>query len=318
MRMVFFLCLLPFSAFACPAFAPVPLSLSFASPYDQSDPTRSRVIPAAQAQMQAAIAPIDNALRQLSRLADALDEAESARCLHRRLSYWAAEDGLRDLRTDQVKLTIGARLAGFAILARRLRKSGAADLTDVTGWLVRRAQEQVAFWEEDAPPKARMGNLRAWADLAVWTIGDLADDKEMKNWAAASHVRILCSVGADGSLPIEMQRGRFSLHYQLHALNPLVTLAAMMVPNAQPCSEALVNAAEFALRDMEDGTKTQAITGHRQSYFTGEEQFQAHELAWVEAYLSLQNSPAAQKVARQFRPLRNSKLGGDQTAIWRH
>lgn len=314
---VFVLQMLAVAALACPAIQPVPVALTYHSPYDQSDPTRSRINPAAQAQMRAALAPVDTALRDLARVADRLDDPQMVACLTRHLTHWALSDGLRDLQTDQVNLTIGARLAAFALLTRRVgQATEPADLAEVAAWLNDRAKAQISFWQNEAPVRARQGNLRAWANLAVWATGDVSGDQRLRDWALAGHSDILCIVAPDGSLPIEMRRGSLSLHYQLHALGPLVTLSALTSGTELPCQHALVTAAEFALRDLETGAATEALTGVQQSYFNGQETVQSHELAWIEAYLTMTASARAEQIAHSLRPLRNSKLGGNQSEIW--
>ena len=307
---------------ACPDFADVPRSLSYPSPYVAGDPTKSQISKSQHAQMKAAVAPIDDALRALARVADELPDTDAQRCLASHLQHWAQQDGLAELQTLQARLTIGARLAGFAILARRLKAAGAteADLRDITQWLSRRAWAQVSFWEAEAPPLARRGNLRAWASLAVWVTGELQGSTILMEWARAGQAQVICAVNADGSLPIEMRRGQFSLHYQLHAVAPLVVLAAFQKQAQMPatCEAALRRAVEYALSDIKTGSKTAARTGVVQSYFNGTETFAPHELAWIEAYLTLEASGPARELARDMRPLRNSKLGGNQTKLWGH
>lgn len=307
---------------ACPDFVDVPGTLSYPSPYVAGDPTKSQISKSQHAQMNAAVAPIDDALRALARVADDLPDPDAQRCLTSHLQHWAQQDGFAELQTLQARLTIGARLAGFAILARRLKAAGAteSDLRDATQWLLRRARAQVSFWEAEAPPLARKGNLKAWASLAVWVIGELQGSTILMEWARAGQAQVICAANADGSLPIEMGRGQFSLHYQLHAVAPLVVLAAFQkqaqVPS--PCEAALRRAAEYALSDIESGAKTAARTGVVQSYFNGTETLAPHELAWIEAYLTIEASGPARELARDMRPLRNSKLGGNQTKLWGH
>ena len=309
-------------ASACPDHASVPRSLGYLSPYQAGDPTKSRIDPVAQAEMQVALKPVDDSLRALARLADHLSDPAAQACLIRHLRHWADADGLRDLTSQQARLTIGARLAALAILVRRLRISGISEseMPEVLIWLKTLAKAQIEFWEHDAPARAKQGNLAAWAALAIWVIGEEIGNLPLKRKAVQMHASVLCSANPDGSLPIEMARGRFALHYQLHALAPLVTLQAYLneVEAPRPCAETLKRVVDFALSDIKSGTHTRALTGYEQSYFTGVEVLQPHELAWLEAYLTLENAPDARSVAESLRPLYNSKLGGNQTKLWKH
>ena len=302
-------------AFAdCPQMASPVISLTYESPYDPSDPTRSTLVPEAKLAMEAALAPVDETLRTIARLADAaFDDEDARRCLLDALNRWAKADALSDLQNQQVHLTIGARLAGFALIARRLERD-TSEISLTTEWLTRRAMEQVAFWDNEAPKAARRGNLMAWAALAVWTTGDLAQSDPMQSWAEQRAGAILCNANDDGSLPTEMARGRFALHYQLHALSPLVTLRALGADLS--CEAALKTAVDFALSDLENGAASKRHAGVKQSYFDGTERLDPHELAFLEAFLSFDTSPQAAQRIKDLRPLRNSKLGGNQTQIW--
>lgn len=291
------------------------ISLAYQSPYDPTDPTRSTLVPEAKAAMAAALAPVDETLREMARLADAAAGDEKARdCLLRALNSWAKADALSDLQNQQVHLTIGARLAGFALVARRLEVDP-FEINQTTEWLTRRAMEQMAFWGDAAPNSAKRGNLMAWAALAVWTTGELAQSHQMQSWAERRAGVILCRANDDGSFPVEMARGKFALHYQMHALSPLVTLRALGADFA--CERILKTAVEFALSDLDNGAASMRHAGVKQSYFDGTERLDPHELAFLEAYLSFETSPQAAQRVKDLRPLKNSKLGGNQTQIWR-
>ncbi len=175
------------------------------------------------------------------------------------------------------------------------------------------------FWE-NAPKGAASGNLRAWAGLAAAATADLTNDRVMRAWAIWSTTYVLCSANPDGSLPQEMTRGKFALHYQLYALAPLVTSVLLLerqgTPVTQQCDGALQRAVHFALSDLDSGAKTQAITGHVQSFFDGSAELGKHHLAWLEPYLAYTPDPVAEDYAAPRRPLSFSKLGGNQTLIW--
>lgn len=136
-------------------------------------------------------------------------------------------------------------------------------------------------------------------------------------WSASY---VLCSAAPDGSLPQEMTRGRLALHYQLHALAPLVTTVASLdqqgLPIRDRCDGALGRAVQFALSDLENGAATQAITGEVQSFFDGTDTIEPFQLAWLEAWLVLEPDAELAAVIEPMRPLRYSKLGGNQTALW--
>lgn len=312
----------------CPA-APDPvLSLSFDSRYATDSETRSEIDLEAEAEAKDALKPVDDFLRDLARRANAaLDgsDPDAAACVVAQVALWAEADALAGLDTPTARLTVGARLAGFALVMLQVAPDAADTdaLARIDAWLTRRLAEQIAFWEESAPDGARIGNLRAWAALAAAATAAHSGDARLRYWAAASATYVLCSAAPDGSLPQEMARGRLALQYQLHAITPLVVTALLLERQGLPltgiCGGALDRAVGFALADLDDGAASAALSGAAQSFFDGSDKIEDFHLAWIEAYLRLGQAAhvtAAEAVITPRRPLTYSKLGGNQTLIW--
>ncbi len=311
----------------CPP-APDPMTrLSFESRYADGDASRSTLDEEAEADAIESLAPLDAFLRELARDVGAMLEAEPtesaahATCILSRMATWAEADALSDQGTETVALTIGSRLASLALMAREARRYSPwqGDLAEVTRWLGRRVDEQMTFWET-APEGASRGNLRAWAALAGAAQADLSGDPVVRGWAAWSTAYVLCSADPDGSLPQEMSRGRLALHYQLHAVAPLVSAVLVLeeqgVSLRERCANALDRIAAFTLDDLATGQATRAITGAEQSLFDGSSELRDFQLAWLEPYVRLTGDRRADRIAAPRRPLSYSKLGGNQTLIW--
>lgn len=310
----------------CPP-APEPVfSLAYGSRYSDSGAGSTQLDTDASAEVDEELGPIDDFLRDLtSRANRVFDEGADRRtiadCVIAQMAVWARDDAMGDLQSTTSQLTIGSRLSAFGMAALQTAPftTRTADLAEVRGWLNRRQRAQMAFWET-GPNGAKGGNLRAWSALAANAIGDLSNDALMLGWSAWSASYILCTANEDGSLPQEMGRGRFALHYQLHAIAPLVVTAALLRRQGTPvdgeCDDALHRAVGFAARDLDTGAQSQAITGEVQTFFDGTDELEAFNLAWIEAYLTLRHDPGLADRAAPLRPLGHSKLGGDQTAIW--
>ncbi|MFZ7092434.1 alginate lyase family protein [Primorskyibacter sp. 2E233] len=310
-----------------PAPEPV-LSLSFESRYKGSGEARATLNEETEAEAEAALKPLDDFIRDLSSALGAMLEKpgnqrrSDANCLIGQMAEWARADALSDQGSETTRLTIAARLAAFGIIAGKAlpHTTDYAALDEIRGWLTRRMTEQTLFWEE-APSGAASGNLRAWAGLAAAATSALTGDVVMRSWATWSTAYVLCSANDDGSLPQEMTRGKYALHYQLHALAPLVTAVLILerqgVSLMDQCGRALDRAAGFALSDLESGAKTEAITGQVQSFFDGTATLEDYQLAWLEPYLVLRSDSRAEQLARDRRPLSFSKLGGNQTLLWK-
>lgn len=312
---------------ACDPVPPPVVSLAFDSRYAADDATRSEVDPEAERAAEDAIAPVDDFLVALVTDANrALRDRDSdrANCVVDAITAWARAGALGDLGSPTAALTIGSRYAGFALVLAQVAPLTSRDPDPALDWLSARMETQLDFWEDEAPPGARHGNLRAWAALAGAATAALTQDDHLAIWAAWSATTVLCTAAPDGALPQEMRRGRLALRYQLHALAPLAVTALLLdrqgIPITAVCGGALDRAVMFAIRDLEaGGAATAAITGAAQSLFDGSDELEGFQLAWTHAYLALgtASDPAAvQAAAAPFLPLRYSKLGGDQALIW--
>ena len=309
--------------------APQPtVTLAFGSRYKADSKSRSDIDPEGNAEVTNALKPIDDFIRIIASEANKALEGDEpiwrADCIVSAMRGWADARALEDLQTFTAQLSVGSRIAGLALAYLQVR-----DLSDreddklrIDLWLRRMTSAQVLFWEDGATPGAQKGNLRGWATLGFASVGLALDDRFLLTTAAQTADMLMCTANPDGSLPQEMRRGKYALHYQLHAIAPLVVTTGLLrdadLAVEMPCADTLPRIVEFALSDLSDGARSQAYNGKVQSYFDGTETFEQHEFAWLVAYAGL---PVAQPDDLPLQhvpdgPYRNSKLGGDQNLLW--
>lgn len=311
---------------SCPPPPRPVMALDFDSRYTDDSENRTEVDPEAAEAMEDALTPVDDLIASLAQDAEKLFDPDSdkravANCIVGRLAIWARAGALANLDSETSRLTIGSRYAGLALVMMQAEEhsDNYGDITLVRRWLKERMYEQMTFWEQ-GPSGARTGNLRAWAALAGSTISLLTNDPVIRGWSAWSVNYILCTANEDGSLPQEMSRGRLALHYQLHAVAPLVVSTLLLerqgIALRRVCRNALDRTVQFSIDDLADGAMSEAITGEPQSLFEDGSPIDGFRIAWLEAYLRLNNSREIDALAEQFRPLSFSKLGGNQTLLW--
>ncbi|MEM8631924.1 MAG: alginate lyase family protein [Pseudomonadota bacterium] len=314
----------------CPDIPEPVVSLAYGSRYRDDSKTRSDIDKEGDAEVTAALKPIDDFIRSLSAIADDIAAEEpdvrlDADCAGDALAAWAEAGAMTDLQTLNARLSVGGRLAGLALSYRRIRPLMADDtqVSAVDRWLKDASYNQIAFWEDDAPPGAQEGNLRAWAALGYLATGLAVGDDTLVEEAARTTEALACTANDDGSLPQEMRRAHYALHYQFHAVAPMITTAALLKRDAgiditATCDGALGRAARFAVTDyLNEGSAAEALTGRRQSYFDGAGEIRQHELAWAHAFAAIYGDDAGlQHLTGAFRTLRNSKLGGNQALMW--
>ncbi|MGR3502276.1 alginate lyase family protein [Pseudaestuariivita sp.] len=297
--------------------------LSFGSRYVEG--TGSTVIDdEAEAEAVEQLKPVDDLIRDLARAADDVLDGDvgAADCVIETLYTWAEAGALGALKSDTSRLTIASRIAGLALVARKIQTVDRGDPRWFTihDWLGGLMQAQRIYWEAEAPNGAKRGNLRGWAALAGASVAELTEDPVLRAWAVWSASYVMCTASEDGSLPQEMGRGKHALHYQLHAVAPLTVTAKLVAPHGYDlmaeCDRALPRAARFAVEDLQSGAASARHSGEVQSFFDGSRDLGGFQLAWLEAYLAMRADPQIAAMAETWRPLSNSKLGGRQTGVW--
>ncbi len=314
-------------AFLCkPAPTPV-VTLDHGSRYVAKDASRSEFDTESNADVNEQLGPLDDFISELAKAANhALgkdtDQQAAADCVLSGLAEWARVDALSDLGTINAQLSAPARIAGLAFAYAQVQAMlpQSADRALVEQWFADRARGTMAYFDNDAPKNASRNNLRAWAALAVARVGLTVKDPTMLEWADASVRRVVCEVAPDGSLPLEMARKDLALHYQLHAVAPLVITAALLQQEGHDlflaCDRAIHRSVQFVLAAFEDPSLVADIAGEDQTYFNGKEDLRGFEMAWAHAYLTLFYSPALAEFTEGFGELGNSKLGGRQSLLW--
>lgn len=317
----------PPEPFVC-ADVPAPVvSLDHGSRYIAEDDSRSEFDAASNREVDTQLKPVDTFITDLALAANRAlstleDQPAAADCVMSGLVVWAKADALSDLATMNAQLSAPSRVAGLAFAYAQVQPflSSPEDQALIEDWLAARAATTMAYFDTEAPKNASRNNLRAWAGLAVARIGLTVEDTTMTDWADASVRLVVCQAAADGSLPLEMARQELALHYQLHAITPLVVTAALLQDSGHDlfsvCDGALQRAVGFAMAALDDPKMIRKLTGHQQSYFDGTEELRSFELAWAEAYLSLFPLPALEAFVADYAPLSNSKIGGRQSLLW--
>lgn len=307
--------------------APV-VTLDYGSRYQADSKSRSEIDEVSDREVTNALKPIDKFIQNLAREAnralsdnDPEEAAAHANCVVDNIARWAEAEALSDLATFNARMSIGSRKTGIAMSLLQVADltTSADNLAVSRDWLADLAQHEITFWEEEATFGSRRGNLRAWSALGTTATAILTEDADLLEWSRNSAAFVLCTASPDGSLPQEMRRAQWALHYQLHAVSPLVLTTALMEREGLPlktvCADALERAVIYAVNDLETGTVTEEKTGHVQSYFDGTEELESFELAWAEVYLTMFDTPEVSEFVEPFRPLRSSKLGGDQVTV---
>lgn len=310
--------------------APEPVvSLSYGSRYTDESEDRSDLDEEANEEVEEALGPVDDFIVDLAKAANTAqageeDAAEAANCLVDAVQVWAEADALSELETMNAQISVPSRLGGIA-LAYLQAKPHATDLDParqevIETWLQDRVLASMAYFDDEAPPRASQNNLRAWAGLAAAAVGRSTGNVEILDWAADTVELVACQADEDGALPLEMERGPRALHYHIHAVGPLVVSAALLGEEGRDlfsaCDGALHRIVAFVPNAFEDPALVNDKAGEEQTFFKGDQELRGFELAWAEAYLSRFEDARLAAFVESYRPLANSKFGGDQDLLW--
>lgn len=128
------------------------------------------------------------------------------------------------------------------------------------------------------------------------------------------------SASAEDSLPQEMKRRDKALHYQLHAVAPIVMNASLLQPlkpdSFDVCNGKLGAIVSFTVTSLARPQLVAERSGAEQTFATKKEKLKAFQIAWLEPYLVHRPNKDAEALAAAYRPLSNSSLGGNLTSIY--
>jgi poly(beta-D-mannuronate) lyase len=310
---------------------PVPepvISLGIGSRYTAESDTRSDIDEASNDAVNKALRPIDKFIQDLSRdantaMSDTSKRPAKAACVFAAILVWAEADALSDMQTMNASLAVPSRIGGIAIAfgqTRQFASQSPEQRKTIDDWLKRRAVQTKDYFDTGAPRNASRNNLRAWASFAVGEIGILTRDPALLAWSLESNKTMIAKSDRDGSFPLEMGRDKYALHYQLHAVAPLVTSMARLCEAGYGAGGADFNQlrkiARFSVDGVQNPDIVAQIAGAPQEFDTNLQRI-AGMLAWLEPYKALTGDDLMKLDLPEIRPLLNSKLGGDLTRNFR-
>jgi poly(beta-D-mannuronate) lyase len=215
------------AARACPSAPPPVRDLDLVRYY--TDEAGSIVDPALRARNVAALKPVTAFLRHVVRDADTAvrrNSAPAATCALDWLAQWArGEAWLGRMATSQAEYQRKWDLAGVALAYLKVRPWASAEQrAAIEPWLTRLADAARAFFDD---PRHKRNNHWYWLGLGVAATG-LATDSD-RHWAMARAIfqDAARDIGPDGSLPLELKRGKRALGYHTFALTPLSVMAEL-------------------------------------------------------------------------------------------
>jgi poly(beta-D-mannuronate) lyase len=285
------------------------------------DAQRSVVDPVLRDQNEAALRPLRAFVRDVVDLANGWLESTPAQSAYAesalaRLDSWARAGALLGAVDPQGEYEREWTLGALALAVLQVRAAPGLDpavLARVTAWLASVAR---AVQPHYANPQRidNRNNHAYWSGLAVAAAGVCADDRELFRWGLTRARVGIAQVQRDGTLPLEMARGRLALHYHVFALAPLVMLAELATANGVALYDegdrAIARLAARVVEGLRDPQTFAAPAGDAQQFRAPP---QAADLAWAEPYAARFPDPILARMIAAARPLDDVRLGGNLT-----
>jgi poly(beta-D-mannuronate) lyase len=306
--------------------APV-ITLDTQSKYKQDDTQRATIDEDAEETYSEAVEPLRVYGRNLVKIANAYVKSNpkntaAAACTLTWLDTWASANAMTDMRSKQAQFNLSRALSGFALAYLQIRNApGLADdqKRRVESWLRTLGQQLVEPMDKNKATSGR-NNHRYWAGLGATAAGVASDDKQLTRWGLDSARIGLAQITPDGTLPLEMKRGKRARDYHIFAADPLVTTAELArsqgVDLYAEHGGALQRLVDRVVASIDDPAFFEKATGTKQEAYPGDGTVPSSRIAWLEIHQSRRSSPEAEAVLSKKRPTSSSEIGGNTTLLF--
>ncbi len=189
----------------------------------------------------------------------------------------------------------------------------------VEEWIAQVAMAVQSDFDHNTDDRSRQNNHLYWAAWAVASAGMALDDRSMFEWAMdKAHFGVM-QIARDGTLPLEMDRGRKAFNYHVYAATPLFMLAEAGLANGVDLynenDKGLYRLGRRILRSADDPQYFEDKTGEPQDLTRT---LSSSNLVWLEVYNARFPSSEGRRWLEKFRPMRQSRVGGDATLLYGH
>jgi len=281
-----------------------------------SDAAHSVTDPKRKAEHDAAVAPLRDYYRAISRLANryvrAREPAVAVAALDG-LVAWDDAGALLGKLTQQGEYQRACALAALALGYLQIRDAPGLDPAKrarVTAWFVALAHGVIATRSNtDAKRDDFVNNHRYWSGLAVGAAAVAANDRSLFAWALDAYDKFVAEE-RDGVLPREARRGARALHYHLfalEALEPLAELAAANGVDLRARNAALARVVGHVLDQLADRRDDGQDVGETPA---------SNETAWLAIEYAHSRDPRIPPLLAKLGTVIDPLVGGDTSLLY--
>lgn len=214
------------------------------------------------------------------------------------------------------KWLLGSISSGWMQI-RDEQKLDAAKRRKVESWIREVAGRVRADYSRDTELKSRQNNHLYWAAWGVGAAGMALNDREMLDWGVSRARQGIAQIRPDGTLPLELARGSRAYLYHNFAAMPLFLLAHAAERNGidlfSENDSALKRLGALCLKNLGNPEDFKELTHEEQDIARAGT---SSDLGWVEIYRKHYPDPAADAALKTFRPMKQSRFGGNITLLY--
>lgn len=312
-------------SFKCKA-PPEPLKdLFFESMYDKESENASIIDPEAYKTYKEAVKPVQAFESGLTSTANLYlrslpPRPEIAACVASWLSLWADSDALLGKDNHSGQFIRKWLLSSISMAYLQVRDDpyiSAEEHEKIQRWIKKVTERVIADFSKHSDKRSRNNNHMYWAAWGVMSAGIALDERSYFDWGLAEEQNALLDIQSDGSLQLELDRGRKAYNYHHFAAIPLFIMAeAAYVNNInvfEMNNNGLERLARLLLDNMENQDYFVQLTGEKQDLTRT---ITSSNLVWLEIYRKHYKDTDADYWLKKFRPVKQSRVGGNATLLY--
>jgi poly(beta-D-mannuronate) lyase len=304
--------------YACPALSSIAPDLTTDGFYRLDDPTHSIVDPVRMAAYQASSDGVKAVGLAIVKAADdyrTTGSRDAVLCATSRIVKMARDKSLSGkMSSNQAYYVQGWVVGAIAIAYLKVRDAGFAtpsQQASIAAWLLHVGDATKSYYDGHAVHRPEGNNHLYWAGVELAAIGVAANNRRDFDWAVAAYDNGVDQIQPNGTLPLEMARGRRALHYHLYALAPLVLLAEFGKANGVDLYArdhgAIHRLVKVSIQGLHDPSLFAKGTGVKQevpSVISGD------QIGWAPPYVRQFPNPELSRMIREAPSLSVYYLGG--------
>jgi poly(beta-D-mannuronate) lyase len=303
------------AAYVCPAIVHIAPDLVTEGFYRLDDPTHSIIDPVRQEAYRKSSEGVKGVGLAIVKAADdyrTTGSRQAAQCAMAQIVSLAQEHSFAGRMSSNQAYYVQGWVAGaIAIAYLKIRDSGIAtprETETIAQWLQSIGEQTMNYYDSHGHSK---NNHLYWAGIELAAIGVAADNRNDFKWAIAAYDTGVDQIQPDGTLPLEMARGKRALHYHLYALAPLVLIAEFGEANhidfyahAKGAIHRLANVSLAGLQDPALFVKATGVKQEIPKVITGD------QIGWAPPYVRRFPNPKLERMVQAAPSLSVYYLGG--------